>query len=337
MKVAELRSVIGGLSRELLEKLVVELYKALPKRIKDDKCIDDLVLDPEAAAASRRARSQTKPTPDIEDVRFEAEDFLENASKQYYFAPNRIVSKKDRAKWRFIAKRLHKQLIAAAADNEQQADAAMLLHRLFLMLCKACGVYLFSSTDPFRAVGIDQTRFLSDVIQLHGLSGREQIFVATCVDLALELEPDPETATRSLVQVVAVEFNTPDLREMAVTECARRAAGIRSKGSRGKDAKAAMGAYRRRDRLDRLATLSFHCQAALYDWNAAIKAHQTLSGERDKEVKLYILLALLRGYDEKSLWIREYERAVDNGVKPRDSLQKVYHGLRDDEVWAEIW
>ena len=334
MKVAELRTVIGGYSPDQLRKLVAELYKAMPKKLKEDKQIDELIRDPEALTARRRARSRPQPPPSIDDVRFDVEEFIEYASKQYYFAPNMFVSKRERPKWRFIAKRLHKELIAAAADDDQRAEAAELLQRLFLLLCRACGEYLFSSTDPFRSAGIEQDRFLGDILRLHALGGKNQSFVETSVDLLVKLDSDPETGIERLIEVMAEEFSTPDLNQMAADECTRRAKELRSKAGRQAYARGFSGDYSRRDRMNRLASLSFRCNASLHEWDAAITAHQALRGERGKEVNLYVLLGRLREHDQKALWIREYERAVDAGVKPREALGKVYQGLRDQGVWV---
>ena len=40
MKVAELKKTIGGYRTERLRRLVVEMYKAMPKRVKEEHGID---------------------------------------------------------------------------------------------------------------------------------------------------------------------------------------------------------------------------------------------------------------------------------------------------------
>jgi hypothetical protein len=56
MKVAELKKTIGGYRTEQLRRLLVEMYKAMPKRVKEDHGIDDMICSP----ASKRTTEKVK-------------------------------------------------------------------------------------------------------------------------------------------------------------------------------------------------------------------------------------------------------------------------------------
>ena len=55
---------------------------------------------------------------DLEDIRSETEEFLSDAYNQYYFAPNSVIPKSKRPGWRFIARRLFKELQQAAGNQD---------------------------------------------------------------------------------------------------------------------------------------------------------------------------------------------------------------------------
>ena len=75
MKVAELKKTIGGYRTEQLRRLLVEMYKAMPKRVKEDHGIDDMICSP----ASNRNNRKSEVVPDIEALASEMERFVGNA------------------------------------------------------------------------------------------------------------------------------------------------------------------------------------------------------------------------------------------------------------------
>ena len=105
MKVAELNKTIGGYTTEQLRRLLVEMYKAMPKRVKEDHGIDDMICSP----ASKRNNRKGEVAPDIEALASEAERFVSNAYNDYYYIPNPVVPKRERSQWRFTVLRLFKR------------------------------------------------------------------------------------------------------------------------------------------------------------------------------------------------------------------------------------
>jgi hypothetical protein len=134
MKVAELKKTIGGYRTEQLRRLLIEMYKAMPKRVKEDHDIDDLICNP----ASKGNKRKSDVVPDIEALVFEMEQFLRNAYAEHYYIPNSIVPKRERPQWRFIALRLFKQINHVATVEGNVAKAAELLQKLYVMLCYSC-------------------------------------------------------------------------------------------------------------------------------------------------------------------------------------------------------
>ena len=75
MKVAELKKTISEYRSERLRRLLVEMYKAIPKRVKEDHGIDDLVCN----RSSRPNKRKIDEVPDIERLAFQTERFVNNA------------------------------------------------------------------------------------------------------------------------------------------------------------------------------------------------------------------------------------------------------------------
>jgi len=232
MKVAELRKLVAGHSAEDLRALVVELYKALPKKRKEDEDLQGMLRRPGEIREIRKTRREPR-RPDMGALIYDVESFLHAARNQLYFAPNRIIPKRERSKWRFRVKRFVKDLLAAAEAPEDLPEAARLLEELYGVLCTASTQWLFPSEDPFRAVGISQPDFLVHVLTLRQASEPPGDFVRRGLTLALESELDRATVHADLMVALLEHLKTPALRELALEECTIRRAALGEGPSRG--------------------------------------------------------------------------------------------------------
>ncbi len=119
MKVDQVRTLLENYSEKDLRAIVLSLYKAMPKRAREDHQIDILLQDPDAWNRARKPAKQAGSLPDPEDLRYEIEQFISDARNQYYFAPNSVIHKSQRPKWRFIVKSYYKDLVLAASVVER--------------------------------------------------------------------------------------------------------------------------------------------------------------------------------------------------------------------------
>ena len=149
MKVDELRSILKDYSADDVRKVLVAVYKAIPKKVKEERGIDALINNPNPpknAAASKTRQKPAEVDPDL--VVFDTQDFVSNAEDQNYFAPNRMVPKKKRSNWRFEAKGLYRNLLLAMASTAEPPllrDAADTLESLYRVLCRGCAYHLLGS------------------------------------------------------------------------------------------------------------------------------------------------------------------------------------------------
>jgi hypothetical protein len=77
------------------------MYKAMPKRVKEDHGIDDLICN----RASKPSERKNEVVQDIEALAFETEQFVSNAYSQCYYIPNSVVPKPERPQWRLTVLR----------------------------------------------------------------------------------------------------------------------------------------------------------------------------------------------------------------------------------------
>ena len=75
MKVGELRQIVSGYSQEDLSVLLVELYKSVPKRVKEDKGFDHMIRNIEELKKPKK-RAAVKEEFVLEMFEYDLEHFL---------------------------------------------------------------------------------------------------------------------------------------------------------------------------------------------------------------------------------------------------------------------
>lgn len=78
MKVAELKEKVQGCTEDQLKRIIVEIYKAIPKSVKEDQGIDALILN----RGAMQKQSKRPARVEMDALRAEMEQFLSNAYNQ---------------------------------------------------------------------------------------------------------------------------------------------------------------------------------------------------------------------------------------------------------------
>lgn len=138
MLVSELRELLKKYTEEDLRLLVSEMYKSMPKKLREDKDIDELLKDVNAYVRIGKVEKTQDKQINIEKIKPQIELFIEYAYKQYYFAPNNNIHKKERPKWRFVVKAYIKDLQDVRVEGTEGETATVLLTKLYEMLSYAC-------------------------------------------------------------------------------------------------------------------------------------------------------------------------------------------------------
>ncbi len=334
MKVNELRGKIKEYQRDELELLVVEMYKKIPKSMCEEKEIDQLVDDPYYFKEKGKAKNQTKQLPDFSEVENEVRDFIDNAYAHNYLAPNRIIQKKERSRWRFTAKKLIDNVTAYASHPAHSKACANMYEELYKLFSYASGHYVFASDEPFMTLKIEQPDFLKRVILMKKRNAHPDIWISDSLKLILESEVDYHTLTRSLFDTLVSTLENALLREKALDIAKALLKEKRAQVGRVKNANAY---YRVEDAINHLVKFIFVIQSLLAENKEAIQFFNK-NYLNDPEVKLFILLDLIKERQTVDEWLAVYEDAVKRNIEPRDSLKKNYDYIkRENEFPKHVW
>ena len=318
MKISELKKQIENYTPEQLQKLVVEMYKALPKAAREDNSIETLVVSPDSPQSAKPAGKNALRS--IGEIENETLQFIDYARSQYYLASNRYVPKSERPKWRFLARRLYKEICAASNEKRHALKAATLLEGLYTLLCDACDKVLFTAYYPFESVGIAQAEFFRQVLTLHESVVSKRELIEKALALIDDNGVNRYTLYSDLMSVILGFLRTPDLRSIAIEQANEMRRARQESQTTSTDF---FVKHRRTRKGNNLVEFVFRCFLALSQTDDALDYFAMNYVEDNPEVKLYILVRLLFEYGDKENIERVISDAEVKGIKPRADLQKL--------------
>lgn len=316
LKIDEVRKLIKAYNRPELESVAETLYKMLTKAQKLDNNVTELLQNPDKKLVDNKVKKGEQLRP-FAEVKNETLWLIDNAYAQNFFAPNRFVSKKDRPKWRFIAKKLYKELIAYSKDTPDKNEAAELLEKLYVMLCYSCNYILFSAYDSFESVGVAQTDFFEETLKAINRTSEKDVMIDKAIDLIVNNALNRYTLYEYLMDILIGQLETVDMKYLLINKCKSKR---KSYSLKKPDSKNISELYNYKTLLNNLTTLIFKTHAVLYETANGIADYMTHFTDREPEVKLYILIDLLFRYNEKDLIVQQLEDAIKNNIKMRKSL-----------------
>lgn len=309
MKVSELRKIIKEYNEEDKEKIIVELYKRIPKRTKEDYNIDNYIMNLNVKVE----KSDKEFT--IERLEKEVNYFVECANSGLYTSPNKIISKSERSKWRFKVKNFYKKLNSFLPTTEDGKKATDLLKDLFIILSFGTHYLTFSSWNTFGAIQISQSEFLMNIVQRKLANGITDDNLSYCIEL-LNVKYDPQEYYKSILISFESCLKTADARYMAIKLLKKQVLLWKEK-------------YREKDSYENkiYANYFVECIVDIYIELCEVKNGISYFHEqyinRDKEIKEYILLEKLEEYGLYKEWILEYEKHLEK-IDYRSELKEKY-------------
>ncbi len=317
LKVTEVRKEIKKHKRDELEYIIAEIYKMIPRDKKIENSVSDLILNPGKSKAAPKSKNAGKKLRPFNEVENEVENFVSNAYEQYYLIPNRIVKKSDRSKWRFLVKRLYKELVSYSTNDEYRGVSARLLQKLYEVLCYSCGYTLFTAYDSFESIGIDQTTFFHTILTINEKRLSKNDFIDTGINLIINNYLNRYTLYSELIDFFIELLTIPDLYYKTIEEAEKMWKKINKTpvkyDSWGSD-------YDKVSKLNNITEIVFKCYAKLFEFENGIRYFKKYQIEDNQEVKLYILIRLLFREKQKKIILEELKNAQKNGIKPRKSL-----------------
>lgn len=329
MKIGELRAAIKKHSKADLEFLVAELYKLVPKTKKEDYQIDKLIVKPTKNKKSAKKKAKLRT---IEEIAEDVEFFHDNAVSQHYLIPNTNIPKKERPKWRFVVKRLYKEILQAEKSGNSTVRCARELQVLYETLTYACDYIIFSAYDPFESVGIEQTVFFEQIIKLYRESLDISDFIHKGIKLTIENSLNRYTLYSELMEIFISYCQTPAMKEMAIDKLLKMREEFKKKPIVTKNSWS-NEEYRKNEKLNYYTEFIFRLYAHLFEFEKGIKDFNLNSIQNTKEVSLYILIRMLFGFEKKQLIVREIEKNMK--IKPRESLLKLKDYIKKNNKLPE--
>ena len=309
MKVSELREIIKKYNEEDKEKIIVELYKRIPKRTKEDYNIDNYIMNLNVKVE----KSDKEFT--IERLEKEVNYFVECAYSDLYVSPNKIISKSERSKWRFKVKNFYKKLNSFLPTTEDGKKATDLLKDLFIILSFGTHYLTFSSWNTFGAIQISQSEFLMNIVQRKLANGITDDNLSYCIEL-LNVKYDPQEYHKSILTSFESCLKTADARYMAIELLKKQVLLWKEK-------------YRQKDSYENKTYVNYFVECIIDIYIELCEVKNGISYfhkqyiNRDKEIKEYILLEKLEEYGLYKEWILEYEKHLEK-IDYRNELKEKY-------------
>lgn len=256
----------------------------------------------------------------LTDLFVEIQDFLQDAYHGFYIAPNRIVPKKERPKWRFKVKRYLKILFEVPSDHPYFSQIVILIHEIYKVLSYGCGVYVFSSDDPFASVGIAQEDLYEEYIKRQIQLPITEETIREMVNGATHCYLSRECLHEMLYSVLNFHIQKLEYRDMV------KAYGQKFIESQKKFISSL---ERYDDRLYEATSLLNEMNDVVFifqhgSFEAALPYYFQNSHEREQEITLYKVLMLTEIFFSKKEWIEAYEYGLKLNIEPRQKLKDKY-------------
>ena len=321
MLVKDLRKTLEKYDKKEMTDIVVELYKRLPKKVKEDYDIDKFIED-----INNKTKKEEKKVS-FDDLCSEMRYFLDCAKAGFYSSPNKVVPKKERSNWRFKAKRYYKELIKTIPTTDIGVKSTKLLIELYELVSRGTNTLVFTNWDTFRALGVSQTEYF-DMLLKRVLSTGESINnIKVCIDL-LDNCKDPDVLDEFLINIFIDNLRTEESKLTAINLLDEKVVEVKEKiRSLGKKYNHYDMYYLEEDNNLYVETVT-RLYFSSFEVDEGIKYYQKNYIHYNSEVKEYILLEILRELELYEDWIAEYERASKK-IKLREELTRDYEKIKE--------
>lgn len=312
MLVNELKKEIEKYDKNELKKIIVELYKRIPKNKKEDYSIDEFIKD------IKINNKSTKKEVLFENLQKEIIYFLQLVDNDYYATPNKIVSKKERSAWRFKVKRYYKELNNILPNSENGNSATILLIEIFRRLSIGSNRLLFINWETFRALGVSQAEYYDTIMKRILYNGYTKENLEKCIDL-LDVLKDPYDLSYCMFWIFMSNLKTINNKEISLELLKDKVSTMKLHLNETKNSHEE---YAITDNINNYIECILEIYLTINEYECGIAYFHKNYIEDDKEIKEYVLLGKLEELNLTKEWIKEYES--NNNIKFRNSINEKY-------------
>ena len=324
MNLPELRDLIKKHQPDELRQIIVEMYRVMPRKLREDKHVDDMLQDITTYLQVGKSLAKVEPPVDMAHLKAKIDIFVEYAYQQYYFAPNNFIHKKDRPKWRFIVRSFILDLQKQPMDGDSGILATDLLDNIFRMVSHASHYYLFNTNDPYRSIGISQIELLDIILTRRMQSGSLDDAIKKSVAMTIESYADMSIGKLSMIYCLVRHLRSADARSIALRHSLDLKVKMnpvqQDKRKRSRDSSSDYYAIEKYNSL--IAQISILKILSGDNQDAVRYFHENYRGRA--EDRIHALLGLLEYYELDDLRKKEHEAALKKGIKIREEPKIVY-------------
>ncbi len=317
MLVSEIKKAVEKYDKKEMTGLVIELYKIIPKAKKEQNNIDDLILD---FKKKEKKKDEKISFPElVKEVNY----FLECVEAGYYAEPNRVITKVERSKWRFKAKKYFKELNSYEATTSEGMISTDLLIKMFKLLSYGSVSLLFSNWETFRALGVSQEDYLYIILKRIFANGYSEENIKLSVEL-LEVDKDPYGCNNSLIRAYVDSLQERQAKNTSIVIIKQKVLDLKEQlKSLGKSDRKT---FATKEDINFFTEIVFFLELALGENEEAINYFLDNEIKINKEIQLFVLLNHLKREELFEDWIRVYE---EHKVDYRESLREDYKEVKE--------
>lgn len=321
MLVKDLSKTLEKYDKKEMTDIVVELYKRLPKKVKEDYDIDKFIED-----INNKTKKEEKKVS-FDDLCSEMRYFLDCAKAGFYSSPNKVVPKKERSTWRFKAKRYYKELTKTIPTTDIGVKSTKLLIELYELVSRGTNTLVFTNWDTFKALGVSQTEYFDMLLKRILSTGNSINNIKVCIDL-LDNCKDPDILDEFLINIFIDNLRTEESKLTAINLLYEKVVKVKEKiKGLGKKYNYHDMYYLEEDNNLYVETVT-RLYFSSFEVDEGIKYYQKNYIHYNSEVKEYILLEILRELELYEEWITEYESASKKN-KLREELTRDYEKIKE--------
>lgn len=315
MVVKELKEVIKNYSYEELGKIIVELYKKIPKSKKEDYDIDNYILNLKNERFKNIKQKQEKLT--FEELEKQFKYFTYCVDNDFYCEPNKVVPKNERSKWRFRAKLFYKEFNKIDPTTKNGILATNYLIELYKRLTYGTVCLKFSNWDTFKALGELQTTYYENIAK-RVLVNNNMESLKVLISL-LDCETD-FNCSKDEISDVFIKYVNHEFKGNVISLLEEN---IIIKYNKMKEEKDYHIEFNLAEIIENYSYIVLILYASINNTKKGIDIFKKYNSKRDKEVLEFVLLDILKNNELYQEWIMEYEE-VCNKIKLREQLKKDY-------------
>ena len=330
MKAEEIRSALAAWEKEDIVKLYTATYRRLPKEVKEE--IDEVIKAGPKQKVTARKKPAEKQKRSINELADEVETLISDAMDGNYYYANRNVSKKQRSNWRLTVKGMIKELMTFTPEDDAYDYSNILLCKLYHILGRACTFYTFVSQDPYHALGYEtQIDMLLEICERirKAKTVTDQVLTQLLVS-SLSGYNDRETVNTEAHFAVLDTFETEEERERLLALAETVFAPVKAKYEKLYKGHLSFSITEEEIVTQRnynsLCWFIVAVKVILGRYDEAYHYAMNVDPESNKEIDLYCILSYY--IEDKEAWIRVYDMAVADSIKPRSSLKEHYQKLK---------